>query len=134
MEFSKVERPRGATDLVNCLLNYGYAILYTCVQGAIIRAGLDPFAGFLHVDRPGRASLVLDFMEEFRQQVVDRTVFSMINQGTSLEIEEGKLSDDTRKNLEIKFINGLKHMSIMKLKNIDSGWLYSVRPGILQHS
>ena len=42
-------------------------------------AGLEPFAGFLHVDRPGKPSLVLDFIEEFRQTVVDRVVFAMIN-------------------------------------------------------
>jgi len=112
----KSRETRGATDLINCLLNYGYAILYTCVQGAIIRAGLDPFAGFLHVDRPGRASLVLDFMEEFRQQVVDRTVFSMINQGTSLEIEEGKLSDDTRKKLRDKIYQRLETYVYYEIK------------------
>lgn len=41
---------RGATDLVNCLLNYGYGILYSQVERAIILAGLDPFAGFLHCE------------------------------------------------------------------------------------
>src|SRR5579875_3825152 len=45
---------RGATDPVNSALNYGYGILYAQVWGAIMNAGLEPFAGFLHVDRPGK--------------------------------------------------------------------------------
>jgi CRISPR-associated protein Cas1 len=40
--------------------------------GAALNAGLEPFAGFLHVDRPGKPSLVLDLVEEFREPVVDR--------------------------------------------------------------
>ena len=41
-----------------------------------MNAGLEPFAGFLHVDRPGKPSLVLDMVEEFRQPVVDRAVIA----------------------------------------------------------
>ncbi len=41
--------------------------------------GLDPSAGFLHKDRPGRPSLALDLMEEFRSVMVDRLTISMIN-------------------------------------------------------
>jgi CRISPR-associated protein Cas1 len=90
-------RTEGATDLVNSLLNYGYGILRTQVQRAIILAGLDPFGGFIHVDRPGKHALVLDLMEEFRQMVVDRTVFAMLNQGMKLQLtEEGRLDDKTR--------------------------------------
>lgn len=65
---------RGAADPVNSLLNYGYGILYAQVWAAVLLAGLEPFAGFIHVDRPGKASLVLDLVEEFRQPIVDRTV------------------------------------------------------------
>ena len=70
---------QGAVDDVNALLNYGYGILYSQVWSALSLAGLEPFAGFLHVDRPGKPSLVLDFIEEFRQPIVDRVVFAMIN-------------------------------------------------------
>jgi len=69
---------RGATDIFNMMLNYGYGILYSEVWSAVTTAGLDPFAGFLHVDRPGRPSLVLDLIEEFRQQAVDRTLIAML--------------------------------------------------------
>ena len=65
---------RGATDPFNASLNYGYGILYARVEQALILAGLDPYGGFLHADRPGKPSLVLDLIEEFRQTVVDRTV------------------------------------------------------------
>ena len=106
---------RGASDLVNCMLNYGYAILYSRVQGAVIRAGLDPYAGFLHVDRPGRASLVLDFMEEFRQQFVDKTVFAMINQGTKLKIDDGRLGEKTKKKYRNKLMDKLN--SYVKYEN-----------------
>jgi len=70
---------RGADDLVNSLLNYGYGILYTQVEHAVLLAGLDPYAGFCHVDRPGKPSLVLDLIEEFRQPVVDRVVWALLN-------------------------------------------------------
>lgn len=78
---------RGTQDEVNVLLNYGYGILYSQVWSALSLAGLEPFAGFLHVDRPGKPSLVLDFIEEFRQTVVDKTVFAMINKRFKVEWE-----------------------------------------------
>ena len=68
---------RGARDPVNSLLNLGYAILFRRIFKAVLLNGLDPYAGFLHSDRSGRASLVLDLMEEFRQQVVDRVVLKL---------------------------------------------------------
>jgi CRISPR-associated protein Cas1 len=69
---------RGAADFVNALLNYGYGVLYTQVWSAVLNAGLEPFAGFLHTDRPGTPSLVLDLTEEFRAPVVDRTVLAAL--------------------------------------------------------
>jgi CRISPR-associated protein Cas1 len=69
---------RGATDFVNALLNYGYGVLYAQTWNAVLNAGLEPFAGFLHTDRPGKPSLVLDLAEEFRAPVVDRTVLAAI--------------------------------------------------------
>lgn len=98
---------RGAQDLVNSLLNYGYGVLYTQIQQALILAGLDPYAGYLHVDRAGKPSMVLDLIEEFRQTVVDRTVFSLLNKGTDLPMEEGKLADQTRKLLAAKVLERL---------------------------
>jgi len=70
---------RGAEDEVNSMLNLGYWYLRTRILPAIYFAGLDPYAGYLHVDRAGRPSLVLDLMEEFRPQVVDRTIISLVS-------------------------------------------------------
>ncbi len=88
---------RGATDLVNQLLNYGYGILYAQVERAVLLAGLDPYAGFLHEDRPGKPSLVLDLIEEFRQMVVDRCVFALLNQRAPVAQDAaGRLDAATR--------------------------------------
>jgi CRISPR-associated protein Cas1 len=88
---------RGAPDPINSALNYGYGILYTQVWGGIMNAGLEPFAGFLHVDRPGKPSLVLDMVEEFRQPVVDRAIIAAIGRGTAIKTREGMLTDDSRR-------------------------------------
>lgn len=88
---------RGAGDLVNSLLNYGYGILYHRVLSAVTRAGLDPFAGYVHTDRPGKPSLVLDLIEEFRGQVVDRTVLGMLGTGFRVGMDGGMLDEATRK-------------------------------------
>ncbi|MBN1148569.1 MAG: CRISPR-associated endonuclease Cas1 [Anaerolineales bacterium] len=82
---------RGAQDPVNAALNYGYGILYGQVERCLVLAGLDPYSGFLHVDRPGKPSLTLDFIEEFRQPVVDRTVIGMANKGMAFEQDERAL-------------------------------------------
>jgi CRISPR-associated protein Cas1 len=51
---------RGAQDLVNMALNYGYGVLYGQVERAVVLAGLDPYAGFLHEDTADLPSEVLD--------------------------------------------------------------------------
>lgn len=72
---------RPPLDCVNALLSFGYSMLtYEC-QSALEAVGLDSYVGFFHTDRPGRASLALDLVEEFRAFVVDRFVFSLINKG-----------------------------------------------------
>lgn len=68
---------RGADDIVNSALNYGYAILTSFVWQSVINAGLEPFAGVLHTNRPGKPSLVLDIMEEYRAWVVDRNIIKL---------------------------------------------------------
>lgn len=102
-------KTRGASDPVNSALNYGYGILYSQVERAIVLAGLDPYAGFIHADRPGKPSLVLDLVEEFRQPVVDRTVFALLNKGTSITLDDkGRMTKDTRQNLAAKVFERLE--------------------------
>lgn len=99
---------RGAVDPVNALLNYGYGILYSRVWGALMNAGLDPYAGFLHVDRPGKPSLVLDLIEEFRQPVVDRAVLALLNRGEAVKLDKGKLDLPTRRLLAERVLERLE--------------------------
>jgi len=88
---------RGAIDPVNSALNYGYGILYGQVSAAVVNAGLELYAGFLHVDRPGKPALVLDLVEEFRAPVVDRSVLAIVNQGIALETDAHGLTAASRK-------------------------------------
>ncbi len=76
---SRTRRP--PLDRVNCLLSYIYTILMHDIRGALESVGLDPAVGFLHRDRPGRPSLALDLMEEFRAFLADRLTLSLINLG-----------------------------------------------------
>lgn len=95
LEFEGREH-RGPSDPVNAALNYGYGILYSHVWGAAMNAGLEPFAGFLHVDRSGKPSMVLDLVEEFRQPVVDRSILTWLNKGGRLTLTKGMLDGASR--------------------------------------
>lgn len=100
---------RGARDPFNAALNYGYGILYTQVERALILAGLDPYGGFLHADRPGKPSLVLDAIEEFRQAIVDRAVIAYVNKGSPLTQDEaGLLTESVRRRLAEKVLERLE--------------------------
>jgi CRISP-associated protein Cas1 len=70
---------RPPTDPVNAMLSFAYTLLVHDCRSALEGVGLDPCVGFLHTDRPGRPSLALDLMEEFRAFLADRLVLSLIN-------------------------------------------------------
>src|SRR4051812_15912121 len=73
-------RPRRPPlDRINALLSFLYAMLGHDCRSALEAHGLDPQVGFLHADRPGRASLVLDLMEELRPVLADRLPLTLIN-------------------------------------------------------
>lgn len=94
-----------ARDPFNSVLNYGYGILYNRIERALVLAGLDPYAGYLHTDRPGKESLVYDFVEEFRQTVVDRPVLGLVNKGMKIEQDErGLLVKKTKEQLRDKIL------------------------------
>ena len=76
----KGRKPRSQCA-VNMMFDYGYAILRAKVSSALIRSGLELYGGFLHTDRSGKPSLVLDVMEMYRQPVVDRAVISLLTKG-----------------------------------------------------
>lgn len=95
---------RPPLDPVNALLSFVYVLLAHDCVGALEGVGLDPQVGFLHRDRPGRTSLALDLMEEFRPFFADRLVLSLINlrqvNGKGFKRTESgavEMTDDTRK-------------------------------------
>ena len=80
---------RGSQEINNAMLNLGYAVLSSYILNAIINAGLEPYLGIMHGQRPGKMALVLDLMEEYRAWVVDRAVIKLRTQS------EGKKTLDT---------------------------------------
>lgn len=115
---------RPPTDMVNAILSFAYTMLTGMVTSSLYSVGLDPYVGYLHKDRPGRTSLSLDMIEEFRPVFADRFVLTMINKriitkndfltkenGAVIFTDEGKKkflqSWQTRKQTEIKhpFLN-----------------------------
>ena len=70
---------RPPLDNVNAMLSFGYSLLAGMCGAALEAVGLDPYVGFFHTDRPGRMSLALDIMEEFRSVMVDRFVLTLVN-------------------------------------------------------
>lgn len=79
-EFSfHVRNRRPPLDKVNALLSFTYSLLTGMCVAALETVGLDPYAGFMHTDRPGRCSLALDLLEELRAPYADRFVLSCVN-------------------------------------------------------
>ena len=70
---------RPPMDRVNALLSFVYSLAAGMCASGLEAAGLDPYVGFMHTDRPGRRSLALDILEEFRAPLCDRFVLSVIN-------------------------------------------------------
>ena len=70
---------RPPLDRVNAMLSFSYSLLSHDCASALESVGLDAYVGFLHTDRPGRASLALDLMEELRPCMADRFVLTLIN-------------------------------------------------------
>lgn len=111
---------RPPLDKVNAMLSFVYTLLAHEVAAALETVGLDPYVGFFHTDRPGRASLALDMMEEFRSIYADRFVISLINKrvinGKGFHTKENGavvMEDDTRrailKNWQEKKQDKIKH-------------------------
>ena len=108
---------RGAIDPFNSALNYGYGILYFQVEKALTLAGLDCYGGFLHADRPGKPSLVLDLIEEFRQTVIDRTIIGLVNKRFAIEQDEdSRLTEETRRKLSDKIKERLESCELYEKK------------------
>ena len=96
VDFKKRER-QGASDLMNSMLNYGYAILYARVWKTVLSQKLNPSLSVLHVPQQGKPTLVYDIVELFRAQAVDRVVITLIQKGETLKMTKNVLSEPTKK-------------------------------------
>ncbi|MEM3829051.1 MAG: CRISPR-associated endonuclease Cas1, partial [Conexivisphaerales archaeon] len=124
-------RDHESGDIVNISINYGYAILYSLTWMSILNAGLEPFAGFLHTDRPGKPSLVLDLSEPFKPRIVDKVVLSIINRRQKITLEDGMLSDESKKLLSREIISELQKKEYysgkrLTIRSIIQSNIYSV--------
>lgn len=102
--YFKGRSKRPPLDKVNAMLSFAYALTTNMCVAALESVGLDAYVGFLHTDRPGRCSLALDLIEEFRSVLCDRFVLTLINKrmidsGAFDEKEDGAvlLNDQGRK-------------------------------------
>lgn len=114
---------RPPMDPVNALMSFLYSLLAHDVRSACESVGLDPQCGYLHRDRPGRPSLALDLMEEFRAFLADRAALTLLNrrqiQKTDFEYKENGavlLKEDSRKKV-------LTHWQERKMKEITHPYL-----------
>lgn len=90
-----------AKDVFNMLLNYGYGMLYGKIEGALIKAGIDPYSGVFHRSDYNRPVLVFDVIERYRvwidyvvfrlaeQEVIDEDCYQIIDDAFWLE-SQGK--------------------------------------------
>ncbi len=108
---------RPPTDNVNALLSLAYTLLANMCASAAETVGLDPYVGFLHRDRSGRASFALDIMEELRSVFADRFVINIINKRvispndlTKKENGAVYLNEDGKKKFFTAFQNRKKDM------------------------
>ena len=108
--FFRERSRRPPLDNVNALLSFIYTLLAHDTASALSTVGLDPFVGFLHKDRPGRRSLALDLMEEFRVPLADRFVLSLIN---TRQVSGGDFSQHE---------NGAVHLSDKARKTVLTAW------------
>lgn len=120
---------RPPLDKVNALLSFTYTLLANDMISALESVGLDAYVGFLHRDRPGRASLALDMMEELRGVYADRFVLSLINKKVvndkGFYVKENMaviMDDDTRKKV-------LKAWQERKQEKITHPYLNEKYPG-----
>lgn len=102
-EFTTRNR-RPPLDNINAILSFVYTVLAGDCANALASVGLDPYVGFMHGDRPGRASLALDLIEELRPVMADRFILTLINtkvlQGIHFEKQKDNavlLNDDGRR-------------------------------------
>ena len=109
---------KGATDLVNSMLNYGYSILYARIWRELLKRKLNPTDSVLHEPNNGKPTFVYDVIELFRCQAVDRVVISLVQKGEQLDIKKGLLTEETIKLLVANIIERLNKYETFRGENI----------------
>ena len=82
---------RGSREINNAMLNLGYGVLSSYILNAVTNAGLEPYLGIMHGQRPGKMALVLDLMEEYRAWIVDRAVIKLRSRSEGKTILDSNL-------------------------------------------
>jgi CRISPR-associated protein Cas1 len=111
-----------AADRFNAMLNYGYGMLYGKVEGALIKAGIDPYTGVFHRDDYNRPALVYDVIERYRVWV-DWVVVHLCRQEAMTdecfrEEEEGIFLDGLGKRIVIQSVNDYL-AEVVRMEGID---------------
>jgi CRISPR-associated protein Cas1 len=112
-ELSFTGRDHDAKDPYNMALNYGYAILYSACEKALLLAGLDPYLGVFHTPKSGKPSLTLDFIEMFRAVAVDKPL-AINAKRIRFEVSENRLDYETR-----------REVAKVVLENLGSSYFYN---------
>ena len=128
---------RPPLDNVNALLSFVYTLLTNSITSALESVGLDPYVGYLHTLRPGRASLSLDMIEELRPILADRFVLTLINKkiitGKNFSVKENGavlMDDELRKKVLTEWQNKKKEIithPYLKEK-VEWGMVHMFRP------
>lgn len=140
-DFYMVERSkRPPLDRFNALLSFMYSIFTNNIASALEGVGVDPYAGFFHTDRPGRVSMALDLIEEFRAPILDKFCLSLINLGriskNHFEVKENRATmlNEKGRNIFLKYWNEREHEEVKHYyleKKVKVGLLAHVQAQLL---
>ncbi|RDY23798.1 CRISPR-associated endonuclease Cas1 [Romboutsia maritimum] len=115
---------RPAKDEFNCMLNYGYGIMYSNIEKACVLTGLDPYIGIMHVDNYNKKTFVFDLIEMYRGYI-DKIVFKVLNANEinekcfDINDEEYYLNTNGKQILITKYMDVLKSKIRYKERNIE---------------
>ena len=136
-----VERSkRPPMDRFNALLSFMYSIFTNEITAALEGVGVDPYAGFFHTDRPGRCSMSLDIIEEFRSIIIDKFCLSLINYGrlnkNHFIIKENRatLLNDKGREIVLEYWNQREHEKVQHYyldKKVEVGLLPHIQSQLL---
>lgn len=110
---SRKKRYEEPKDPFNLILNYLYSVLMSEAWFSLESVGLDPFMGFLHAPSNRRPALAADFMEEFRQPVVDRVALGLVYEAGKI-FDGSSLTDEGRRLLMKAYEERMRTMVTFK--------------------